>query len=138
MCKGRGGRSCYCCLADSAPLLPNQPDHVGPLTQLIQTFQSQQVQRTKRKGICIVSSAESPITTLTCFLTDAFLQDAAKQGTRGHRKVTKAFGREILLPDGELDRQRLGDLVFQDPAMRKKLNRCSCSGNLTSCFHLVM
>jgi len=36
--------------------------------------------------------------------------------------VIDAFGPEILLPDGTLDRPRLGDLVFADPSKRATLN----------------
>eukprot|EP00243_Klebsormidium_subtile_P001172 TRINITY_DN1202_c0_g1_i2.p2 TRINITY_DN1202_c0_g1~~TRINITY_DN1202_c0_g1_i2.p2 ORF type:complete len:227 (-),score=45.96 TRINITY_DN1202_c0_g1_i2:440-1120(-) len=53
---------------------------------------------------------------------DKISHNAAKQGTRGYRRVVKAFGTDFLQLDGELDRQRLGDLIFQDPAKRKKLN----------------
>ncbi|GAQ78388.1 dephospho-CoA kinase [Klebsormidium nitens] len=53
---------------------------------------------------------------------DKISHDAAKRGTPGYRRVVKAFGTDFLQPDGELDRQRLGNLVFQDQAKRKKLN----------------
>ncbi len=36
--------------------------------------------------------------------------------------VLKRFGREILLPDGTIDRKRLGGIVFSDPAAREALN----------------
>ncbi|MGQ5370217.1 dephospho-CoA kinase [Xanthomonas arboricola pv. corylina] len=35
--------------------------------------------------------------------------------------ITEQFGREILLPDGTLDRQALRKIVFADPAQRKAL-----------------
>ena len=38
------------------------------------------------------------------------------------REVVEAFGGDVLRPDGELDRARLGDLVFADPELRSKLN----------------
>ncbi|OZB96500.1 dephospho-CoA kinase [Paenibacillus sp. XY044] len=43
----------------------------------------------------------------------------------GHPVLAAAvehFGQAILLPDGTLDRKRLGDIVFHDPAERKALN----------------
>lgn len=43
----------------------------------------------------------------------------------GHPVLAAAvehFGQAILLPDGTLDRRRLGDIVFHDPAERKALN----------------
>ena len=38
------------------------------------------------------------------------------------RRVVGAFGRDILRDDGELDRKRLGDLVFSDPLLRRRLD----------------
>ncbi|MEC0177715.1 dephospho-CoA kinase [Paenibacillus favisporus] len=43
----------------------------------------------------------------------------------GHPVLAAAvehFGQAILLPDGTLDRRRLGDIVFHDPNERKALN----------------
>ena len=37
-------------------------------------------------------------------------------------EVVEAFGPEVLLPDGTLDRPRLGEIVFADPELRGKLN----------------
>lgn len=34
-----------------------------------------------------------------------------------------AFGEEILLPSGEVDRPKLGQIVFNDPDKRQLLNR---------------
>lgn len=38
------------------------------------------------------------------------------------QELTGAFGRGILLPDGNLDRRALGGIVFNDPAAREQLN----------------
>lgn len=46
-----------------------------------------------------------------------------KKGTGGWRKVVAAFGDEILLPSGEVDRPKLGQIVFNDPDKRQLLNR---------------
>ena len=43
-------------------------------------------------------------------------------GTPGLSRVAEAFGPEVLDPDGALDRERLGAIVFGDPALRAKLN----------------
>jgi len=40
-----------------------------------------------------------------------------------HREVVAAFGKEILNPTGEIERRRLGPLVFADPAKLQQLNR---------------
>jgi dephospho-CoA kinase len=42
--------------------------------------------------------------------------------TEGWRRVTAAFGSEILKPDQTIDRQKLGAIVFRDPAALKQLN----------------
>jgi dephospho-CoA kinase len=39
------------------------------------------------------------------------------------REVVAAFGREILTPGGEIDRQKLGKIVFSDPQALARLNR---------------
>jgi dephospho-CoA kinase len=43
-------------------------------------------------------------------------------GTRGLALVAEAFGPGVIRPDGTLDRQRLGGIVFGDPAALAKLN----------------
>jgi dephospho-CoA kinase len=43
-------------------------------------------------------------------------------GTPGLAQVTEAFGTGVLGPDGALDRNRLGAIVFADPASRTTLN----------------
>ena len=42
-------------------------------------------------------------------------------GTPGFAKVVDAFGREVLVADGTVDRRRLGGKVFGNPAELKKL-----------------
>jgi dephospho-CoA kinase len=43
-------------------------------------------------------------------------------GTAGLARVAGAFGAGVLGPDGALDRERLGAIVFSDPASRARLN----------------
>src|SRR5688500_2164818 len=43
-------------------------------------------------------------------------------GCEGWREVVEAFGREIIGPDGEIDRRALGKAVFNSPAQLKRLN----------------
>ena len=52
-----------------------------------------------------------------------FSQDALKKGSGGWRKVVAAFGNEILLDNGEVDRVKLGQIVFSNPEKRQLLNR---------------
>ena len=42
--------------------------------------------------------------------------------TRCWQDLVDAFGREIVAPDGAIDRKKLGAIVFSDPLALKKLN----------------
>jgi len=53
---------------------------------------------------------------------DAVGHDVYVPQTEGWRCVTAAFGNEILKPDQTIDRQKLGAIVFRDPAALKQLN----------------
>ena len=53
---------------------------------------------------------------------DAIAREVVEPGTPGLDEVVAAFGPEVLLPDGSLDRPRLGDIVFADPDLRTRLN----------------
>jgi dephospho-CoA kinase len=53
---------------------------------------------------------------------DAISREVVEPGTPGLAEVTREFGAGVLLPDGTLDRPRLGDIVFADPAKRAALN----------------
>lgn len=44
-------------------------------------------------------------------------------GSEAWQEVVKTFGREILQPDGGIDRKKLGGIVFSDPARLDALNR---------------
>jgi len=59
----------------------------------------------------------------------AVIIDADKVGheaylphTEAWEEVVKAFGRDILQPSGEIDRKKLGAIVFNDPKALEKLN----------------
>jgi dephospho-CoA kinase len=51
---------------------------------------------------------------------DQLARQAIEKGSPGFDEVVSAFGVEIL-NDGEIDRQRLGTIVFKDAAKRKQL-----------------
>jgi len=59
-----------------------------------------------------------------CFVLDAdqAARDVVRPGTKGLELVAEAFGKEVLLPSGELDRAKLGSIVFGDEAKLKLLN----------------
>lgn len=46
---------------------------------------------------------------------DKLAHQVMRSGTDVHRQIVGAFGRSILSQDGEIDRKRLGDIVFADP-----------------------
>ncbi|KAL8143090.1 hypothetical protein V2J09_016122 [Rumex salicifolius] len=54
---------------------------------------------------------------------DVVARDVLKKGTSGWKKVVKKFGEDILQPNGEVDRPKLGQIVFSDPSKRQLLNR---------------
>jgi dephospho-CoA kinase len=60
---------------------------------------------------------------LGCHVIDADLlaREVVAPGEPAWQAVVEAFGREVLRPDGTLDRGRLGQLVFADPARRRQL-----------------
>src|SRR5215472_8044943 len=53
---------------------------------------------------------------------DVAAREVVAPGTQGLAQVAEAFGAGVLGPDGALDRERLGAIVFTDPALRTKLN----------------
>jgi dephospho-CoA kinase len=53
--------------------------------------------------------------------SDVLAREVVAPGTDGLAEVVKAFGYDVLTPDGELDRPALGRIVFGDEAARRKL-----------------
>ncbi len=53
--------------------------------------------------------------------SDQVARDTVAPGTEGHGLVVDRFGREVLDPSGAIDRGRLGQIVFSDPAARRNL-----------------
>ena len=83
------------------------------------------------KVIGLTGGIASGKSTVSQFLEElgAVIIDADKVGheafesdTESFGEVVDAFGKEILTPDGEIDRQKLGRVVFSDPKALAKLN----------------
>ena len=55
--------------------------------------------------------------------TDKVGHEALKPDTEAWREVVVVFGRQILTPAGEVDRKRLGELVFSNPEALARLNQ---------------
>ncbi len=53
--------------------------------------------------------------------TDVIAREVVAPGTPGLRAVVAAFGPDLLLPDGTLDRRRLRSVAFADPGKRGAL-----------------
>ena len=54
--------------------------------------------------------------------TDELARRAIEPGAPAFNAVVACFGREILKADGGIDRERLGDIVFDDARQRQRLN----------------
>jgi dephospho-CoA kinase len=52
---------------------------------------------------------------------DRLAREVVAKGTPGLDQVVAAFGPEILTPDGDMDRAKVGAIVFDDEAKRKVL-----------------
>jgi len=53
---------------------------------------------------------------------DQVARDVVAPGMPGLDEIVKAFGAGVLRPDGSLDREKLGEMVFADDALRGQLN----------------
>ena len=54
--------------------------------------------------------------------SDELARQVVEPGTPGLAKLTEAFGSQILQTNGQLDRARLGQLIFQDEVARQQVN----------------
>ena len=52
---------------------------------------------------------------------DKLAREVVEPGTKGLEQVKQVFGSSVLNADGSLDRQKLGELVFNDPEKRLAL-----------------
>ena len=49
-------------------------------------------------------------------------RELMRKGRSVYKALLVGFGPEILLPDGEIDRTKLAEWIFSDPALQKKAN----------------
>jgi dephospho-CoA kinase len=78
------------------------------LTGGIATGKSYVVRRLRDFGVPVVDA-------------DVLAHEAVARGTPGLAAVVERFGADVLSVDGDLDRQRLGEVVFRDDAARRDL-----------------
>jgi dephospho-CoA kinase len=55
---------------------------------------------------------------------DKIVHDLLSPGQEACREVLAHFGAAIRLPDGSIDRRKLGDIIFNHPGERAWLNQC--------------
>ncbi|PEV87766.1 dephospho-CoA kinase [Bacillus thuringiensis] len=54
---------------------------------------------------------------------DIIAREVVEQGKPAYNKIVEVFGAEVLQQDGELDRPRLGSIVFYNEEKRLQLNK---------------
>lgn len=71
------------------------------------------------------STVSAILTELGAVVVDAdrIAREVVAAGTPGLAQVVAAFGPEVLTPAGEMDRPRVGAIVFGDPTRRQLLER---------------
>ncbi|KAI7901302.1 dephospho-CoA kinase [Cokeromyces recurvatus] len=56
---------------------------------------------------------------------DKIARDIVEPGRKANQLIRQHFGDDVFLPDGHIDRPKLGQIIFQDPEKRKILNHCT-------------
>jgi len=54
---------------------------------------------------------------------DVLARQVVEPGTQGLKGIVTTFGTEILQEDGNLDRKKLGSIIFKDEDKRRLLNK---------------
>ncbi|WHY37549.1 dephospho-CoA kinase [Bacillus velezensis] len=60
---------------------------------------------------------------ITVIDADAIAKQAVETGMPAYGQIVEAFGKDILLENGDIDRKKLGSIVFTDEQKRLKLNQ---------------
>lgn len=80
------------------------------LTGGIASGKSTVAQRFKELGATVVDA-------------DIIARQVVLPGTEGLETIVSHFGKEVMLPDGNLDRKKLGAIIFADKSQRELLNK---------------
>lgn len=56
---------------------------------------------------------------------DVYARKVTEKDSAGYHKIIEVFGTDILDENKEIDRRKLGEIIFNDPKERKKLNGIS-------------
>lgn len=54
---------------------------------------------------------------------DKIAKDVVQPGRPAWQKIVEQFGRNVLQPDGGIDRKRLADIIFNSPQQKNRLDR---------------
>lgn len=59
------------------------------------------------------------------FIVDAdqICHELIRTGNKAYKEVISTFGTQIIKPDGEINRKKLGGIVFRDAQQRERLNK---------------
>lgn len=89
-------------------MIQNRAKIIG-ITGGIATGKSTVVEIIKSKGYFVIDA-------------DEIAKDVVKKGSLGLEKIKEKFGSDILLYNGELNREKLAEIIFTNEEMRKELN----------------
>ena len=56
---------------------------------------------------------------------DKIAKELSKQGTAYLNEIVAKFSKDILLENGELNRRKLADIIYQNKEKREQLNQCT-------------
>lgn len=59
---------------------------------------------------------------ITVIDADVESRKAVQNGEPAYKQIVESFGPQMVLPNGEIDRQKLGSIIFHDEQKRKLLN----------------
>jgi dephospho-CoA kinase len=68
---------------------------------------------------------------------DKVAHEVMQAGTPAHAAIVETFGAEALAPDGEIDRERLGAIVFADPTALARLEAIVHPATIEAIGHRV-
>lgn len=92
----------------SSPTLSPWQSKVIALTGSIGCGKSTVLELLRERGACVISA-------------DDLAREVVAPGSEGIKEIVSRFGAEVLTSDGQLDRKKLGRLVFTDKTAREAL-----------------
>ena len=77
------------------------------------------INRLECVNMCVLCGAHHRVITAPSYIA------VVKPHQPAWKALVKNFGRDILLPNEEIDREKLGKIVFGDDVKRRVLNKCT-------------